>query len=232
MISIKNFEFLFVGPQHTFALHHSSVSFPLTIIVNNSLLDGQVPSAYKIAAITPIIKKPGLDPLEFSNYRPISNLSFLSKVLERTVASQLQYYLSANCLFEPFQSGFRPSHSTETALIKVTNDLLMPANIGALSILLLLDLSAAFDTVSHSILLSRLHDLGIRGTVLEWFKSYLTDRKQFVTLGGHTSHTSVVTQGVPQGSVLGPLLFIVYMLPLGHIIRSFKLNFHCNADDT
>ena len=102
------------------------------------------------------------------------------------MASQLQSYQSANSLFEPFQSEFLPSHSTETALIKVTTDLLVSVDTGTLSILLLLDLSAVFAMVSDSILLSSLHNLGIRGAALDWFKSYLTDRKQFVTLGDYT----------------------------------------------
>uniref|UniRef100_A0A3B1JSL1 Reverse transcriptase domain-containing protein n=1 Tax=Astyanax mexicanus TaxID=7994 RepID=A0A3B1JSL1_ASTMX len=204
----------------------------LTVLINQSLLLGQVPSVYKTAAVTPILKKPGLDPSDLNNYRPISNLPFLSKVLERTVACQLQHYLESQNLFEPFQSGFRPFHSTETALVKVINDLLVAADAGALNILLLLDLSAAFDTINHSILLSRLCELGIVGTALDWFSSYLTDRKQFISLAGYSSHTSVIKHGVPQGSVLGPLLFIIYILPLGPLLRHFNLDFHCYADDT
>ena len=205
----------------------------ITTIINSSLSTGHVPPDLKLAAITPILKKPGLDPDTPANYRPISNLPFLSKILERTVASQLKSHMDSNNLFESFQSGFRTSHSTETALIKVTNDILRSADNGFLSILILLDLSAAFDTISHSILITRLQScLGLTGTALSWISSYLSDRKQFISINNCTSSTAPLTHGVPQGSVLGPLLFIIYILPLGQILRQYGLQFHCYADDT
>jgi len=189
--------------------------------VNTSLTIGVVPKALKVAAITPVLKKPGCDKSDLSNYRPISNLNFfLSKVLERVVMAQLLLHLSSNKLFKPFQSEFRKGHSTETALVRVMNDLLFSADSGASIILVLLDLSAAFDSVCHSILLNR---LGITGTVLNWFKSYFTDRSQFVVLGNNKSDIGQVRSGVPQGSVLGPILFSVYMLPFGQIIRKYMV---------
>uniref|UniRef100_A0A4W3GKP6 Reverse transcriptase domain-containing protein n=1 Tax=Callorhinchus milii TaxID=7868 RepID=A0A4W3GKP6_CALMI len=146
------------------------------------------------------------------NLRPISNLPFLSKVLERAVASQLRSFLSTHSLFEPLQSGFGAAHSTETALVKVTNDILTICDQGSLCLLVLLDLSAAFDTVDHSILLHRLSShLNLQGTVLEWFRSYLSHRLHYV---------------------LGPLLFTLYMLPLGDIICRHGVNSHMYADDT
>ena len=155
----------------------------------------------------------------FANYRPISNLPFLSNVLEKVVAAQLQQHLKLNNLFEKCQSGFRPSHSTETVVVWVTNDLLMTADAGSQSLLIFLDFTAAFDTVDHSILLHHLHStIGLSDSVQNWFLSYLTGRTEYVALGEAKSLRHNFTRGVPQGSVFGPILFILYMLPLGHVI--------------
>uniref|UniRef100_A0A8C1PFC4 Reverse transcriptase domain-containing protein n=1 Tax=Cyprinus carpio TaxID=7962 RepID=A0A8C1PFC4_CYPCA len=189
---------------------------PLLTIINSSLLLGYVPKSFKLAVIKPLIKKPQLDPKELVNYRPISNLPFLSKILEKVVSSQLYSFLEKNGICEDFQSGFRPYHSTETALLRVTNDLLLSSDRGCISLLVLLDLSAAFDTIDHTILLHSLkHFVGINGSALAWFKSYLYDRHQFVAANEEVSYRSQVQYGVPQCSVLGPLLFTLYMLPLG-----------------
>lgn len=154
----------------------------ITAIIHSSLTTGTVPAQFKTAIITPTLKKPGLDPNNFNNLRPISNLPFNSKILEKTVATQLHSHLTQNNLYEQFQSGFRPLHSTESTLIKMKNYLLLAADSGCLSLLILLDLSAAFDTISHSILLNRLASIGITRTLLSWFKSYLSGRTQFIKL--------------------------------------------------
>ncbi len=206
---------------------------PLLNIINSSLSSGYVKKTFKLAVIKPLIEKTQLDPKELINYRPISNLPFLSKILEKVVSSQIFSFLEKNDICEDFQSGFRPYHSTESALIRVTNNLLLSSDRGRISLLVLLDLSATFDTIDHNILLNRLeNDVGIRGSALAWFKSYLSDRLQFVAVNEEVSYQSQVQYGVLQGSVLGPLLFTLYMLPLVDIIRKHGVSFHCYADDT
>uniref|UniRef100_A0A8C1PJZ8 Reverse transcriptase domain-containing protein n=1 Tax=Cyprinus carpio TaxID=7962 RepID=A0A8C1PJZ8_CYPCA len=206
---------------------------PLLTIINSSLSLGYVPKTFKLAVIKPLIKRPQHDPKEQVNYRPISNLPFLSKILEKEVYSQLYSFLEKNGICEDFQSGFRPYHSTETALLRVTNDLLLSSDRGCISLLVLLDHSAAFDTFDHNILLHRLENfVGINGSALAWFKSYLYVRHQFVAVNEEVSYRSQVQYGVPQDSVLGLLLFTLYMLPLGDIIRKHGVSFHCYDDDS
>ena len=136
-------------------------------------------------------------------------------------------------LYDPTQSAYRTGHSTESALTKVQNDLLCTIDKHGVSILVMLDLSAAFDTVDHDVVLDRMHTLlGIDGTVLKWFRSYLTCRTQQIQIHDALSVIVFLLFGVPQGSVLGPILFLVYMLPLRHLIHSHGLQMHSYADDT
>ncbi len=138
-----------------------------------------------------------------------------------------------NYIYEEFQSGFRPHHRTETALVKITIYLLLASDQGCISLLVLLELSAAFDTIDHAIFIDRIQNYtGIQGQALRWFRSYLSDRYHFAYLNEESSQLSPVKFEVPQGSVLGPLLFSIYMLPLGNIIRKYGIYFHCFADDT
>ena len=202
-------------------------------IINNSLLSGHFPETLKTAVIKPLLKKSSLEPSSLNNYRPISNLPFIGKIIEKVVYQQLSNYLTVNDLFDNFQSGFRPLHSTETALIKVLNDIRLNTDSGKMSVLVLLDLSAAFDTVDHNILIDRLENwVGLSGTVLNWFRSYLQDRNYYVSIGNFVSSQIKMTCGVPQGSILGPLLFNLYMLPLGHILKNNKIAYQNYADDT
>ena len=205
----------------------------ITSIVNDSLANGIMPLCYRKAVISPLLKKPNLDVNELKNYRPVSNLPFLSKIIEKAVALQLNEHLNKNKLFEQHQSAYRKCHNTETALVKISNDLLLSADNKNVSILVLLDLSAAFDTIDHCILIDRLKDcFGLDGTVLNWLKSYLTERKQCVKINSSFSSELPLLFGVPQGSVLGPLLYTLYTAPLGFIIKSHNLNYHFYADDS
>ncbi len=204
----------------------------LTRIVNLSLSLGDMPPNLKKAIIKPLLKKLGLE-LEFKNYRPVSNLSFLSKLIEKIVAIQFVDHLTTNKLMDPLQSAYKKGHSTETALLKVQNDILIDIDSKNISILVLLDLSAAFDTIDHKVLLSRLENsYGIRGNALKWFRSYLTDRSQSIIIDDEISEPKQLKYGVPQGSILGPLLFTAYMAPMRDVISRYGLKYHCYADDT
>ena len=162
-----------------------------------------------------ILKKPTLDKEELSNYRPIANLSVISKIIERIVKSRLTEHMSTNNLLNPHQYAYCKHNSTETALLYIHDYLINAIGSQKISCLCLLDLSAAFDTIYHSILLSRLSSwFGITGTVLDWFKSYLSSRPFRAKCESSFSSLHTCFCGIPQGSVLGPLLFIMYTTPL------------------
>ena len=169
---------------------------------------------------------------DLNNHRPVSNLCFIAKILEKLVLSQVSSYLNSHNLYNTCQSAYRPGHSTETALLKVVNDLFLYHSKGNISDQALLDFSSAFDTIDHPILVHRLHtDFGFTDAVLQWFSSYLTDRTRNVSLSNHYFAFAPVHSGVPQGSVLGPILFTMYIKPLSAIIDSHSIIHHSFADD-
>ena len=183
--------------------------------------------------VCPLLKKPSLDKDILKNYRPVSNLTFLSKVVERVICKRLTDHLQDNGLLDKFQSAYRPFHSTETALLRVQNDILHKIDQRKQVYLVLLDLSAAFDTIDHEILLSFMENqCGIKGVGLDIFRSYLTDRSQRVTVQGVSSQNSQLLYGVPQGSVLGPIIFCLYTLPICKILQYHGIDYHIYADDT
>ena len=158
-----------------------------------------------------MLKKPNLDPSLKNNFRPITSIAFSSKCLELLASHSLVKHLSVNNLFVPVQSAYRSNHSTETALLRVYNDLLLAVDNGDGALLVLLDFSAAFDTIDHGILLRRLASrFGIRGNALKWMESYITGRHQAVLIDGFSSALVPLLFGVAQGSVLGPIVFILY----------------------
>jgi len=205
----------------------------ITEIVQRSYSTSIFPTALKMSQIRPKLKKKDLDSDSFSSYRPLANIQFLSKVIEKSVAIQVHDYLDTYNLYPSLQSAYRKHHSTETALIKVTDDILRTLDSNNEVILVLLDISAAFDTLDHNILLCRLQTyFNFTGKVLEWFTSYLSNRVQCVTIGDITSNPRTILHGVPQGSILGPLLFTLYIAPLQEVILSHNLSCIFYADDT
>jgi hypothetical protein len=200
-------------------------------LVNASLSSGSIDGA-KLAHITPLIKGDGLDNSEYKNYRPISNLTLIGKLIERVVLRRLNAHMDNNNLNVSSQSGYKKCHSTETLLIRVVNDLLIASSESKATIVMLLDLSAAFDTVDHVKLLTILkNELGIIGTAWEWFKSFLTGRCQRVKVDGQASVEIIIKFGVPQGSVLGPVLFNIYIRSLYATAKSLNFAIQGYADD-
>ena len=200
---------------------------PITDIINISMETSTFPQNFKEAHLTPLLKKTSLPKNELKNYRPVSNLSLISKILEKIVANRLQAHIKNNHLSNPLQSAYRKHHSTESALLKVQNDIIISMDKGEVTALTLLDLSTAFDTIDHATLTDRLSNwYGISGQAQIWFSSYLQNRHQSVKIKDTFSNKLTLSYGVPQGYVLGPVLFTLYTTPLSAIISSFDIN-HC-----
>ncbi len=214
--------------KETIAAHEQTI----LDIFNGSLEHGVFPELFKEADVTPVLKKPGLDEQLLSNYRPVSNLAFLCKVLERIVADRLRAHIDFNNLGEKFQSAYQPNHSTETALVRVQNDISSALDRNRGVMLAMIDLSAAFDTIDHAKFIRLLREeYAVSGPALDWFTSYLSDRHMRVKVGDFRSEPHELICGVPQGSVLGPIIFNMYTKPLERIMRRHGLMNHKYADD-
>lgn len=202
-------------------------------IINLSLEHSIFPDVMKQAIIKPLIKKKSLDCNILKNYRPVSNLSFLSKLLERVVAVRLHKHFKENRLYTKNQSAYRKGHSVETALLSITDSALRILDKNKSVILILLDLSAAFDTIDHQTLFDHLeYRCHIKSAALNWIKSYLTNRTYSVSVKSGLSAPRKLKYGVPQGSVLGPFLYTAYTAPLAQLLESHGVSYHFYADDT
>ena len=203
----------------------------LVTLVNKSLLTGSC-DGIKESTIIPLLKKAGLDSESLKNYRPVSDLVFLSKLTERVAESQLYKHMTANDLHCPHEHGYKKFHSTETMLLCIVNDILIAFDSRTGVILLLIDLSAAFDTVDIDKLLHILEsEIGIQGTALMWLESFLRGRHQRVLIEQSLSDSQEVQFGVPQGSVLGPILFNIYIRSLFDVIKDCGFSTSGYADD-
>ena len=213
-------------------MHSDATADKITQIINTSLAEGTVSDNLKEAILHPLLKKLNLDVMTFKNYHPVSNLAYISKLLEWVVCGQLTQHVEGTGNVEPMQSPYRPNNSTEMALLLLT-DLLDAIDKKEVTCLVLLDLSAAFDTVNHSILLQCLkYRFGIQGRVLDWITSYHTNQTQKVMIDDLESDPVELSRGVPQGSVLGPVLFNLYTSSLGDICKSHGIKYHQYANDT
>ena len=214
-------------PTKILKLLKNDISAQLFDIFNVSFSTGVFPTILKIAKVVPIHKKQSK--LAYSNYRPISLLSNLEKILEKLMYSRIFKFLNDSNSIYPLQFGFRQKYSTTHALISLTEDIRKNLDKGNIGCGIFVDLQKAFDTVEHDILLAKLEHYGIHGLANEWFRSYLSNRKQYVSINGHESSLASVLYGVPQGSVLGPLLFLIYINDLNQAIKFCKV--HHFADD-
>ena len=201
-------------------------------IINACFNESNFVSSEKLALLNPQLKKAGLDCENLSNYRPVSNLSFLSKLIERATLDQLVSFIDTNKIVPSLQSAYRKHHSVDSALCRIHNDLVLSVCEGKPCLLVLLDLSAAFDTIDHEQLLEDMYVVGVREEALAFLKSYLQNRFQRVNIDGMMSDAVPLQYGVPQGSLLGPVLFTIYTSSLASILDAHGVKYHFYADDT
>ncbi|XP_072018308.1 uncharacterized protein [Amphiura filiformis] len=201
-------------------------------IINVSLTTGVFPDALKQAIINPLIKKQSLDPNVMKNNRPVANIQFISKLIEKYVFRCINAHIDKYNLGEEYQSAYRSLHSTETALLHVKTNIMQYLYNQPAVYLVLLDLSAAFDMVEHSVLVHRMaNEIGLSGTALDWYKSYFTNRTTKICINGTFSDPHQMYYGLPHGSIVGPASFRIYIIPVGRIIRKHQIHYHMYADD-
>ena len=211
--------------------HLETLILFITRIVNSSLQSGQFVSSWKKAVIRPLLKKKGLDCI-MKNYRPVSTLPFLSKIVEKCCLEQFMHFIESNRLLPTYQSAYRKGYSTESALLKLCNDILWGMESQCITPLVAIDLSAAFDTVNHSVLLDVLHNnFAVSDTPLEWFSSYLRPRSAVVQIRDTQSKPMELDFSVPQGSISGPVLYTAYASTLEHYIEQYNISIMGYADD-
>ena len=215
-------------PLRLFELFPVSVIKRLTLILNKCVLEGIMPKKLKLSKIIPIFKHGSRH--DCNNYRPISLLSYIDKILERAVCSRLgQYFANLNFLCDS-QFGFRAKHSTELALMSLLDRIYSAIDAGEFVLLISIDLRKAFEVIRHDVLLDKLENVGIRGSILKWFDSYLKDRWHRTFVNNCYSDYLCMKTGVPEGSCLGPLLFLIYVNDVSNVIGDDMLNMF--ADDT
>ena len=211
--------------------HALSLLPVIMCIVNRSISEG-MPQVYKKSIVKPLVKKGAQDVNSLQSYRPVSNMSFLAKLIEKVILSRLTEYLNKNSLYDNNQHGYRSHHSCETALLTVHNAAVTAIDEGNVMLLVMLDLSAAFDMINHDMLFSCLNSLGVCDEALKWIRNYLSNRFQQVSCENVLSEPSLQITGVPQGSVLGPLLFSVFLSKISSVFnRHPKIKYVIYADD-
>ena len=204
------------------------IAAPLAYIINLSLSSGTYPNHWKIAKIVPVYKSGSVS--ELGNYRPISILPAISKIAERLVHDQLAKFLEDSSLLSPTQFGFRSKYSTGLAVTYFTDIIRKEMDHGKLTGAVFMDFCKAFDTVDHIVLIQKMESLGIHGVELQWFKDYLSNRQQVVIYDNHRSDNYAVSHGVPQGSILGPVMFLIYIDDLSKVLKHSNIVMY--ADDT